>query len=268
MSTSRRGFLRGMVGVGAGAAAVSLPGCAPNISPAPVVDVDKDADGNVRLTVARYPDLSKDGGAITLRVTGQQPLLVMHPSGTQYAVTASTCTHSGCPLGFEQGEAICPCHGSRFALDGTVTNPPARAPLKSYVASFDASTGVLLIDFTSGDSGFPSVVNGKIFFSFARFPELKTAGGVVQGTPSGYGKLLFVFALEGGGYSAVDSICTHAGCQVAYNDSVKLLVCPCHDSRFAKTGTVTQGPNTGGSIKPLPTYTATADASGVTVAIS
>jgi Rieske Fe-S protein len=46
-----------------------------------------------------------------------------------YAVSL-ICTHLGCivkqtPSGFD-----CPCHGSRFAPDGSVTKGPAPAPLK------------------------------------------------------------------------------------------------------------------------------------------
>ncbi|MGZ3457630.1 MAG: Rieske 2Fe-2S domain-containing protein [Archangium sp.] len=267
MSTSRRGFLRCMVGAGAGAAAASLPGCAPDISPAPVLDANKDDQGRVQLEVARYPDLSRDGGAVTLRVSGEQPLLVMHPGGTQYAVVSSTCTHAGCPLGFQEGEAVCPCHLSRFALDGTVTHPPARAPLKAYASSFDAGTGFLTIDFAAGETGFPSVINGKLFFPFSQFPALQTAGGWVQGTPQGYGKLIFVFALDGGAYASVDSTCTHQGCPVGYNESAQDLECPCHNSHFTKTGVVTRGPDPSGAITidPLKSFTVTSDASGVTV---
>ncbi|HYO53668.1 ubiquinol-cytochrome c reductase iron-sulfur subunit [Archangium sp.] len=265
MSTSRRGFLRGLVGVGAGAAATGLPGCAPDISPAPVANADKDSEGRVYLEVSRYPDLSRDGGAITLRVTDEQPVLVMHPGGNQYAVVSSLCTHSGCPLGFQDGEAICPCHLSRFALDGTVTHPPARAPLTAFAASFDEETGLLLIDFSAGDEGFPAVVNEKIFFPFSDFPELKTPGGRVQGTPRGYGKLIFVFALDGGTYAAVDSICTHAKCPVRYREPQDDLFCECHESRFTKVGEVREGPalQTGN----LKQFTVTSDDSGVTVTV-
>lgn len=267
MSTSRRGFLRGVVGVGAGAAATGLAGCAPDISPAPVVDAQKDGEGRVYLEVARYPDLSREGGAITLRVTGEQPVLVMHPGGNLYSVVSSTCTHSGCPLGFQDGEAVCPCHLSRFALNGTVTHPPARAPLKPYAASFDPATGTLLVDFSAGDPNFPAVINGQLVLPFSQFSALQTAGGVVQGTPRGYGKPILVIALADGTYAAVDALCTHLQCEVNYQASTNDLLCPCHHSRFAVTGEVTRGPDPSGAItiSPLRKFSVTSDASGVTV---
>ncbi len=265
MSTSRRGFLRGLVGAGAGAAATGLSGCVPNIAPAPVANAEKDDEGRVFLEVNRYPDLSRVGGAITLRVAGEPPVLVTHPEADSYAVVSSTCTHAGCPLAFEEGEVVCPCHLSRFALDGTVTNPPARAPLTAFNASFDAGTGVLVINFAAGDENFPAVINGKLFLPFSEFPQLRAPGGKVQGTPRGYGKLIFVFALDGGTYAAVDSICTHQQCPVEYRESQDDLYCFCHFSRFTKTGDVTEGPalQTGN----LKKFTVTSDASGVTVSI-
>jgi Rieske Fe-S protein len=254
------------MGVGAGAAATALPGCAPDISPAPVMDAQKDSNGRVWLEVARYPNLAREGGAVTLRVPGEQPLLVVHPGGSEYAVMSSRCTHSGCPLGFERNEVVCPCHGSRFALDGTAKNPPAKAPLSTVVSRFDPDKGLLLIDFKAGDEDFPALVDGKLFFPFSRYPGLGTPGGRVQGIPEGHGKLLFVFALEDGTYAAVDSTCTHQGCPVSFDEEARDLMCGCHESRFTKTGTVTEGPAlvTG----DLQKFTATRIDSGVLVTVA
>ncbi|MFE8603701.1 QcrA and Rieske domain-containing protein [Archangium violaceum] len=265
MSTNRRGFLKGLAGAGAGAAATGMAGCAPDISPAPFVNAEKDASRRVVLTVSRYPDLSRPGGAITLRVQGEQQVLVAHPQGTQYVVLTSLCTHSGCPLGFEKNEAICPCHLSRFALDGTVTHPPARQPLRQFSSSFDSESGELTIDFGAGEEGFPSVVDGKIFFPFAQFPDLQTPGGKVEGTPGGYGTAIFVFSLEDGTYAAVDSICTHQQCPVQFRETEDDLFCFCHNSRFTKTGEVREGPAlVTGDLKK---FSVTSDTTGVTVAI-
>jgi Rieske Fe-S protein len=46
-------------------------------------------------------------------------------------VFAINCSHLGCPIGLNQKDKTfdCPCHGSRFHLDGTVLHGPAPAPL-------------------------------------------------------------------------------------------------------------------------------------------
>ena len=44
---------------------------------------------------------------------------------------AITCPHLGCSYAYDDGlrHFLCPCHGSQFALDGSVLHGPATAPL-------------------------------------------------------------------------------------------------------------------------------------------
>ena len=47
---------------------------------------------------------------------------------------APACTHLGCAYHWDAGKSnfLCPCHGSEFALDGTVLSGPAPRPLDRF----------------------------------------------------------------------------------------------------------------------------------------
>jgi glycine/D-amino acid oxidase-like deaminating enzyme/nitrite reductase/ring-hydroxylating ferredoxin subunit len=68
--------------------------------------------------------------ALVLEVDGEEVAAYRDPSGQLHTVSAA-CTHLGCIVLWDQSERewSCPCHGSRFLPDGTVTNGPARQPL-------------------------------------------------------------------------------------------------------------------------------------------
>ncbi|HEX9668766.1 MAG TPA: Rieske (2Fe-2S) protein [Thermoanaerobaculia bacterium] len=54
--------------------------------------------------------------------------------GDGFRAFSSVCTHLGCITRYLPGERIiaCPCHGSRFGLDGEVLAGPAPRPLPSF----------------------------------------------------------------------------------------------------------------------------------------
>jgi glycine/D-amino acid oxidase-like deaminating enzyme/nitrite reductase/ring-hydroxylating ferredoxin subunit len=56
------------------------------------------------------------------------------------------------------------------------------------------------------------------------------------------GKKLAVFRDEQGALHALSPVCTHQGCQVAFNPVEKSWDCPCHGSRFDVSGQVLDGP--------------------------
>lgn len=49
------------------------------------------------------------------------------------------CTHLGCAVPWDQeaGEFICPCHASRFEMDGDVVNAPAPRPLDRFAITIE-----------------------------------------------------------------------------------------------------------------------------------
>ena len=267
MSSSRRSFLFGVLGAG-GAAALGTTGCVQRVDPAPVTDGPDPANGKVFLRVDRYPDLNVPGGSVSLRLKGVDgPVLVTQRDAGVFAATAATCTHKGCPLGYVATDRalVCPCHGSRFdPASGAVINPPAVQGLRRYDTTFDAVTGELTIDLLGGDPNFPALVDGKLFFGFDKFPQLKTAGGSAAGVPSGVGAPVVVIALADGTYSALNAICTHQGCTVAYAQASGDMQCPCHGSVYTAAGANVSGP----APRPLTRYVSSADGAGVTVKVA
>lgn len=264
MSTSRRGFLKGILGTSAaGAAATALPGCAPDIDPAPVTDVTASDAGVVTLQVSRYPDLERVGGAITLRVAGEETdLLVTHSGQDTFSVLSNLCTHAACPLGFDGREVVCPCHLSKFnPIDGAVTQRPATVGLRKFTSTYNPGNQELSIELRAGQGGFPSAVNGEVRLPFSQFPTLKDNGSFVEGVPGGYGKKIFIARASDGSLSAVDALCTHQACEVSARQAEQDYICFCHNSTFTLQGAVTRGPAT----LPLKKFTVTETTDAVVV---
>ncbi|MGH2948446.1 MAG: Rieske 2Fe-2S domain-containing protein [Solirubrobacteraceae bacterium] len=70
-------------------------------------------------------DLEPGEGAI-VRHEGEK-LAAYRDGGGAVTAVSPTCTHLGCRLNFNRAETSwdCPCHGSRFSVDGEVLQGPA-----------------------------------------------------------------------------------------------------------------------------------------------
>ena len=86
--------------------------------------------------------------------------------------------------------------------------------------------------------------------------------GTLDDIPVGQGKIVpvghkpVVVTHTDQGVKAFSAICTHLGCIVIWDDTRKLIVCPCHDGLFNPvTGAVVSGPPPA----PLPTMSVTVD---------
>jgi glycine/D-amino acid oxidase-like deaminating enzyme/nitrite reductase/ring-hydroxylating ferredoxin subunit len=75
-------------------------------------------------------DIGPGTGAV-LRVGAERCAVYRDDAGAVHAVSAR-CTHLGCIVHFNDAERAweCPCHGSRFAIDGSVMQGPANRPLE------------------------------------------------------------------------------------------------------------------------------------------
>jgi glycine/D-amino acid oxidase-like deaminating enzyme/nitrite reductase/ring-hydroxylating ferredoxin subunit len=79
-------------------------------------------------------DAIPPGGAVVGTVQDRRVAAHRDRAGQLQLVSAS-CTHLGCIVGWNTAEESwdCPCHGSRFAPDGTVLHGPAIEPLERVV---------------------------------------------------------------------------------------------------------------------------------------
>jgi cytochrome b6-f complex iron-sulfur subunit len=137
-SITRRHFFE-LLGIGAvatataGSAALAVDYLAPRVLTEPPTKFIAGTPGDFPPGSVR---LFREHGAYVVRTA----------EGTFRALSA-TCTHLGCMTGWKAAEGIiaCPCHGSRFGLDGHVTGGPAPRPLDALLISL-SEEGMLVVD--------------------------------------------------------------------------------------------------------------------------
>ncbi|QAR33975.1 Rieske (2Fe-2S) protein [Geovibrio thiophilus] len=114
---SRRGFLGRLAGLAA--SAFSLWFIYRFLTP--------ESSGGEILIQAQEADVP-EGGAV---IFPDKNTAVMRMDGEITAMSL-VCTHLGCTIALDGDRFACPCHGSIFALDGTVVQGPAERRLDTY----------------------------------------------------------------------------------------------------------------------------------------
>ncbi|MEO3756686.1 Rieske (2Fe-2S) protein [Mycobacterium sp. B14F4] len=88
--------------------------------------------------LATTADVPVGGGVIV------DETVVTQPTAGDFKGFSSTCTHAGCTVrDVADGTINCPCHGSKFNLDGTVANGPATRPLEAKAVRVQGDSIVL-----------------------------------------------------------------------------------------------------------------------------
>ncbi len=125
---------RQVIAVAAGlAAGGAVAGCAPPPppSPPPAPPTDAPADSQVAQPTASGSAGTKLGPASGVPVGGgtvfeSLEVVVTQPTPGRFVGLTAVCTHTGCIVDkVVDGLIECPCHGSRYRLDGTVAGGPA-----------------------------------------------------------------------------------------------------------------------------------------------
>ncbi|MCT7660944.1 QcrA and Rieske domain-containing protein [Mycobacterium deserti] len=88
--------------------------------------------------IAKTADVPVGSGVIV------DDIVLTQASAGDFKAFSAICTHAGCKLADVAGGTInCPCHGSKFNLDGTVANGPASRPLNAEAVSVQGDSIVL-----------------------------------------------------------------------------------------------------------------------------
>jgi cytochrome b6-f complex iron-sulfur subunit len=95
----------------------------------------------VKLSDPKNSPLKKNLGAIFL----DDEDMLIRISDTHFAAVNLICRHKGCTVEFNGEKFVCPCHGSQYAIDGTVIHGPAQKNLRTYETVYDKVQGTVLV---------------------------------------------------------------------------------------------------------------------------
>lgn len=81
-------------------------------------------------------------GSVALVTFSSGSVLVDHPTADTYKALSSICPHASCLVSeydSDHNEFYCPCHGSKFDLNGKVTHGPAGRSLNQYQTQLEGN---------------------------------------------------------------------------------------------------------------------------------
>lgn len=127
-SMGRRAAIAGAGAAAVGVVAACSSGASSSSGGAPAAeqpgtDLPEGAPGTVLGPVSEVP---VGGGT----VFAEAQVVVTQPAAGRFQGLSTVCPHQGCQVNaVRDGAVVCPCHGSRFGLDGAVLEGPATTPL-------------------------------------------------------------------------------------------------------------------------------------------
>jgi Rieske Fe-S protein len=126
MSISRRHFLV----AGCACAAAGAVGCTPN----PARSFEASVDRSLPLP----SELARAGGQAKVKLPGENTMVLVWRTDIGFGAVALVCPHCMGEIRFDATEKVLLCPmGSKFALDGSLKQGPAKKPLRAFVADLD-----------------------------------------------------------------------------------------------------------------------------------
>lgn len=141
-------------------------------------------NGVIRFNIQDFPPLQEEFGSIRIGVNPITPDPDSFPLGYFWPVIISRgmfgefycldseCKHASCVVNAyrgEEGGLACHCHGSLYAIDGTVLNGPATAPLNPYEFTVDGD--IMTIQIPPRDLGGGAFVSLGYEVKISRAPN-------------------------------------------------------------------------------------------------
>jgi Rieske Fe-S protein len=139
-----------LLGAGVGLAATVLAACStygkkPEAGSAPPTSTVDATPGTgtpgpapAANAIAKTADVPVGSGVIVDEV------VVTQPTAGDFKGFSTTCTHAGCAVNkIADGTIDCPCHGSKYNLDGSVAKGPAQKPLEVKAITVEGDSIVL-----------------------------------------------------------------------------------------------------------------------------
>lgn len=94
------------------------------------------------------PVANKNTRALVEYNNGNGAILVEHKADDSYNAISGICTHQGCVVSDFDGSNnvfVCPCHGSRFDLNGNVVQGPAPSGLRHYNSTIESNSLIITL---------------------------------------------------------------------------------------------------------------------------
>ncbi len=107
-----------------------------------------EASGTVAIALSDHPSLQRAGNAVSLHDTPlDRGLIIACTEERVWRAYDSWCTHQGCEVSVSAyGGLECPCHISRFTIEGVPTTGPAPRPLVEYKTQLDGDSLLVMLD--------------------------------------------------------------------------------------------------------------------------
>lgn len=104
-------------------------------------------NNEISIDIPSSPIANKDTRVLVEYNSGGS-ILVEHNSNDTYRALSGICTHQNCVVsGFDSTNDVfvCPCHGSRFDLNGNVVQGPAGSKLRDYNTRVENNTLIITV---------------------------------------------------------------------------------------------------------------------------